>query len=83
MNTQEETTQQPFDARDAKGRSTQAPGRPSVGLRGKPSTKGEIGPRANPAPIENESNGPLPEWWERLINEVLGTTGEARAGRQG
>jgi hypothetical protein len=68
------------DECDARERSTEAHGQRSVGLQAEgaaPSSNGDNGRRRGPAPTTNGPNGALPEWWERMVEELRA----ARSGR--
>jgi hypothetical protein len=67
-----------LDEHDARLRSPEAHGEPSGALQAEkapPSPKGENGRRSEPAPTVNGSNGSLPEWWERMMSELLAQRG--------
>jgi hypothetical protein len=52
---------------------TQAHGQPSVGLQAEeapPSPKGDNGRQHGPAPMTKGTNGVLPAWWERMVEEL-------------
>src|SRR5262249_47675524 len=73
-----------MDERDARARSSQAHGRPSVGLQAEeapPSRNRDNGPHHDPAPRTNGPHGPLPPWWDQLMEEVLAQGGDAESKR--